>query len=60
VGDVTYGADPTLSAKLRLSRQWLHARALSFLHPRTQEEVRFVSAYPDDLQHALVVLQDAG
>jgi 23S rRNA pseudouridine1911/1915/1917 synthase len=60
VGDVTYGADPTLSAKLRLSRQWLHARALSFLHPRTQEEVRFVSDYPDDLQYALVALRDAG
>ena len=60
VGDVTYGADPTLSAKLRLSRQWLHARALSFLHPRTQEEVRFVSEYPDDLQYALVALRDAG
>jgi 23S rRNA pseudouridine1911/1915/1917 synthase len=60
VGDLTYGADPTLSAKLRLSRQWLHARELSFLHPRTQEEVRFVSDYPDDLEHALEVLRDAG
>jgi 23S rRNA pseudouridine1911/1915/1917 synthase len=60
VGDITYGADPTLSAKLRLSRQWLHARALSFLHPRTQDEVRFVSEYPDDLEHALAVLRDAG
>ena len=27
VGDLTYGADPTLSARLGLSRQWLHARA---------------------------------
>src|SRR5256886_2119593 len=27
VGDLTYGADPTLSARLRLTRQWLHARA---------------------------------
>lgn len=58
VGDLTYGADPTLAARLGLDRQWLHARALSFLHPRTAEEVRFVSDYPDDLEHALTVLRD--
>ena len=58
VGDLTYGADPTLAARIGLSRQWLHARALSFLHPRTAEEVRFVSDYPDDLEHALSVLRD--
>ncbi len=59
VGDLTYGADPTLAARLRLNRQWLHARELSFLHPRTLDEVRFVSDYPDDLKDALSVLQDA-
>ncbi|MET0424808.1 MAG: RluA family pseudouridine synthase [Actinoplanes sp.] len=59
VGDLTYGADPTLSARLKLSRQWLHARELGFLHPRTHDEVRFVSDYPDDLKYALDVLQDA-
>ncbi len=59
VGDVTYGADPTLSARLELGRQWLHARELGFIHPRTQDEVRFVSDYPDDLGHALDVLRDA-
>jgi 23S rRNA pseudouridine1911/1915/1917 synthase len=58
-GDLTYGADPTLAARLRLNRQWLHARELGFLHPRTHDEVRFVSDYPDDLNYALVVLQDA-
>lgn len=56
VGDLTYGADPTLAARLGLTRQWLHARALSFLHPRTAEEVRFESDYPDDLKRALTVL----
>jgi len=60
VGDLTYGADPTLAARLSLGRQWLHARELAFLHPRTQDEVRFVSDYPDDLKYALSVLQDAG
>ncbi len=59
-GDLTYGADPTLATRLKLNRQWLHARELGFLHPRTDDEVRFVSNYPDDLQYALSVLQDAG
>jgi 23S rRNA pseudouridine1911/1915/1917 synthase len=60
VGDLTYGADPTLAARLGLQRQWLHARELAFLHPRTQAEVRFVSSYPEDLEHALDVLREAG
>jgi 23S rRNA pseudouridine1911/1915/1917 synthase len=59
VGDLTYGADPTLSARLGLSRQWLHARELSFVHPGTLEEVRFVSEYPDDLSDALSRLRGA-
>ncbi|MBG0563493.1 RluA family pseudouridine synthase [Actinoplanes aureus] len=59
-GDLTYGADPTLASRLKLERQWLHARELAFLHPRTLEEVRFVSDYPDDLKFALDVLEDAG
>ena len=59
VGDLTYGADPTLAARLGLNRQWLHARELGFLHPRTSDEARFVSAYPEDLEHALTVLRDA-
>jgi len=58
VGDLTYGADPTLSARLRLARQWLHARELAFEHPRTAEQVRFVSDYPDDLEVALRILRD--
>ncbi|ASW56011.1 RNA pseudouridine synthase [Plantactinospora sp. KBS50] len=58
VGDLTYGADPTLAARLGLTRQWLHARALGFLHPGTAEPVRFVSEYPDDLARALTVLRD--
>jgi 23S rRNA pseudouridine1911/1915/1917 synthase len=58
VGDLTYGADPTLAARLGLDRQWLHARELSFVHPATGEEVRFVSDYPDDLAYALDRLRD--
>ncbi len=56
VGDLTYGADPTIAARLGLSRQWLHAFSLGFEHPGTGEQVRFDAPYPDDLRHALAVL----
>lgn len=57
VGDPLYGADPTLSARLGLTRQWLHAHELSFAHPVTTEWVTFTSGYPADLAHALEVLR---
>ncbi len=53
VGDLQYGADPTLAERLGLERQWLHAVHLGFAHPRTGDWVEFESSYPDDLQHAL-------
>ncbi len=53
VGDLTYGADPTLAARLGLTRQWLHAVRLGFDHPGTGEWVEFESTYPDDLETAL-------
>jgi 23S rRNA pseudouridine1911/1915/1917 synthase len=53
VGDVMYGADPVLAAKLDLERQWLHAVRLSFVHPISGELMEFESAYPPDLRHAL-------
>jgi 23S rRNA pseudouridine1911/1915/1917 synthase len=58
VGDIAYGADPTLSKRLGLTRQWLHARELGFTHPSTGEQVRFVSPYPADLQTALDRIRD--
>lgn len=60
VGDLTYGADPTLAKRLGLSRQWLHARELGFEHPATGEQLRVVSPYPPDLEHALDVLRNEG
>jgi 23S rRNA pseudouridine1911/1915/1917 synthase len=57
VGDLTYGADPTLAARVGLSRQWLHARSLGFVHPSSGEYVSFESEYPADLAHALSVLR---
>ena len=53
VGDLTYGADPTLSARLGLERQWLHAVGLGFEHPGSGEWVTFESGYPQDLREAL-------
>jgi 23S rRNA pseudouridine1911/1915/1917 synthase len=55
VGDLTYGADPTLSARWGLTRQWLHAVRLGLHHPDTGEWMEFSSAYPADLAHALEV-----
>lgn len=56
-GDLTYGADPKLSKRLGLERQWLHARALGFAHPADGRWVEFTSPYPAELQHALDVLR---
>lgn len=53
VGDAMYGADPTLTKRLGLDRQWLHARRLSFTHPATGERCTFESPYPADLADAL-------
>ncbi|WP_211215800.1 RluA family pseudouridine synthase [Microbacterium indicum] len=58
VGDPLYGSDPTLSERLGLTRQWLHAHELAFSHPATGEWVQFTSPYPADLRHALDVLED--
>src|SRR6201995_916284 len=53
VGDLSYGADPTLGERLGLARQWLHPGSLGFEHPGTGGWVQCDSRYPDDLQHAL-------
>ena len=52
-GDLTYGADPKLAARLGLERQWLHAVGLGFDHPGTGKYVTFESPYPPDLAQAL-------
>ena len=59
VGDITYGADPTLARRVGLERQWLHAVRLGFLHPDSGDYVEYESTYPDDLAHALEVVRDA-
>jgi 23S rRNA pseudouridine1911/1915/1917 synthase len=57
VGDLQYGADPTLAARLGLSRQWLHAARLSFAHPEDGRPVSFTSPDPPDLAEALARLR---
>ena len=53
VGDLTYGADPTLAQRLGLQRQWLHAVRLGFAHPADGRWVEYESPYAPDLAEAL-------
>lgn len=53
VGDLTYGADPTLAERLGLSRPALHAARLEITHPATRELVAVESPDPPDFQEAL-------
>jgi len=57
VGDSMYGADPTISARLGITRQWLHAMRLGFRHPSSGDQVVFESSYPADLHRALEALR---
>lgn len=57
VGDLTYGADPTLARRLGLGRQWLHAAHLAFDHPGDGRRVAFDSPDPDDLARVLAQLR---
>jgi 23S rRNA pseudouridine1911/1915/1917 synthase len=58
VGDLTYGADPTLSKRLGLERQWLHAVSLAFEHPGDGTWVQYESGYPADLTATLERVTD--
>jgi len=58
VGDLVYGADPVLAARLGLERQWLHAVRLSFAHPAAGQLVAFESLPSPDLLRALELLRD--
>ncbi|MDH2428597.1 RluA family pseudouridine synthase [Sphaerisporangium sp. TRM90804] len=58
VGDLLYGADPTLAARLGVTRQWLHAVSLGFEHPSSGMRVSFSSEYPEQLARALDKVRD--
>ncbi|QIX26373.1 RluA family pseudouridine synthase [Nocardioides sp. JQ2195] len=59
VGDLTYGADPSLTKRVGLERQWLHAVKLGFEHPESGDYVTYESEYPDDLAAALDTIRGA-
>ena len=59
-GDRTYGADPTLAARLGLSRPFLHAWRLAFDHPAGGRRVELTEPLPPDLQGVLDQLHLAG
>jgi 23S rRNA pseudouridine1911/1915/1917 synthase len=61
LADWLYGREPA-APELRpiassLGRQALHAAVLGFVHPRTQESLRFEAALPADLEQALAALR---
>jgi len=58
VGDLTYGSDPALAARLKISRPWLHAIQLAFTHPGSGERISFTAEYPEDLTRPLALLSD--
>ena len=58
VGDLTYGADPSLAQRLSIARPWLHAKVLAFNHPATGERMSFTAEYPEDLTRSLGLLAD--
>lgn len=57
VGDLTYGADPTLAQRLKMRRPWLHAMELAFRHPISGERLHFTAQYPSDLAESLASLR---
>jgi 23S rRNA pseudouridine1911/1915/1917 synthase len=56
VGDMTYGADHTIASRLEITRPWLHARELKFIHPASGSEIAFFSEYPQDLTRCVEIL----
>jgi 23S rRNA pseudouridine1911/1915/1917 synthase len=60
VGDTLYGAPRDIKGKdvptMTLSRNFLHAMSLAFLHPRTNASLSFTTVLPADLSAFLVRL----
>ncbi len=49
VGDVLYGAQETHE----ITRPMLHAQSLSFIHPATNERLKFAAPHPADFENAI-------
>lgn len=52
-GDSVYGSDKKRDEQLGIGRQLLHAIGLSFVHPRTGEELTFKDELPADFEIVL-------
>ena len=61
VGDDTYGSTKNKRLKelanYAAPRVLLHAKELSFVHPRTEKTLKFSAPLPDDFKHALKLLR---
>ena len=61
LGDETYGAKPNARVKeltnYAAPRVLLHAKELSFIHPRTQKPLKFAAPLPADFKQALKLLR---
>ena len=64
LADTLYGSTPAdagvLAVARALGRQALHARVLGFVHPISNESLRFESTPPDDFRAALAGLRALG
>jgi 23S rRNA pseudouridine1911/1915/1917 synthase len=58
LGDARYGGGGDEARRLGLTRPFLHAWRLSFIHPRTGDEVEVEEALPEDLEGALRRLRE--
>ena len=58
VGDLKYGCDRGLAARLKLKHQWLHAKKLEINHPLTGKRMIFNTEYPYDLKKSLNLLRN--
>ena len=45
---------------LNLDRQFLHAKVLGFIHPKSGKELKFTSILPQELEKILKILRKLG
>jgi 23S rRNA pseudouridine1911/1915/1917 synthase len=51
--------DPTIQNSIsKLNRQFLHAKTLGFVHPRTSKQMVFSSNLPKELNNILKILRN--
>ena len=53
--NIDMGIESSIS---QLDRQFLHAKTLGFIHPKTNEEMIFSSILPQELENILLLLRN--